>query len=586
MRASNSCLYSLLQIATFSFAALFATARSFAQPNATPADVLPSHVDIYGGYAYIHPFHSAIAGVPYHDVGNINTTVSIAGYFTRHFGLQVEGSYFSGGSKRGVVYQCSPSCASRDQLFYAAEAGPIVRFPTGRFTPYFHVLAGGARVNGPYTQPLTWGSGLTGGGGLDYTLPFAGNHLAIRIFQADMYYSHVDYPRAQIQTPNSVNVSTSSNVGDVLAVKGSAGLVLKFGSVGPPLAPLTLACTLQPETAYPGDTVTVTCTPGNLNPRRKADYSFTTSGGKLTPVGSSASVSASGLAPGTYTVNSHLTQGPKPYQQASSSGSFTMRAYEPPTVTACTVSPDQITSADTATLTTAATSPQNRPLTSSSSASAGQVSGTGPTATFSSVGLPPGGVTLTCNATDDQGRSSSASTTVTIVQGKTSSGQGSGTGRASQGLCSISFVRDRKRPVRVDNEAKACLDAIALTLNREYTDKLVIVGHQDPAEQPQSAAQRARNESLYLIKEKGIDPSRLELRASTTGGPSVDNMVLPLGAPSPASSGSTLVDPSTIPQGGEAYGRPRSHAGIHARHAQHKRNSHGKSRQFHGNRNR
>ena len=33
-----------------------------------------------------------------------------------------------------------------------------------------------------------------------------------------------------------------------------------------------------------------------------------------------------------------------------------------------------------------------------------------------------------------------------------------------QTLCSLTFYRDTKQPVRVDNECRACLDDIALTL--------------------------------------------------------------------------------------------------------------------------
>ena len=562
MPATNFAPRHSLTVAAALTVALLATLHSFAQAISAPDDPRPSHVDIYGGYGYIHPFHSAVAGVPYHDVGNLNTTVSIADYFTRHLGVQVEGSYFSGGSKRGITYQCTPSCAARDQLFYAAEAGPIVRFPAGRFTPYVHVLAGGAKVNGPYAQPLTWGAGLTGGGGLDYTLPFAGNRLAIRLFQADMYYSHVNYPRSTNQTSTNGSVAGRSNVGDVIAIKGSAGLVFKLGSIGPPPVPLTLACTVQPETAYPGDTVALACTPGNLDPKRKADYSYTSSGGRATGTGTSGSVSTAGLAPGSYMVMARLTQGPKPWQQASWTGSFNLRNFDPPMVTACTATPAEITAGDTSTITVTAASPQNRSLTYSYATPSGRVSGSGSTATFSSDGVAPGVVTVTCSVTDDQGRSSSASTMVTILgqHGIPSIGTGTGEdgkGRSSDGQCSISFERDRKRPVRVNNEAKGCLDGIALSL-RVPTDKLVITGHQEPREPPQTAAQRARNESLYLIQEKGIDPGRLELRATTTGGRSVDNMRLHLGASSPQ-SGSTLVDPSTLPQGGEAYGRPHPH---------------------------
>ena len=49
------------------------------------------------------------------------------------------------------------------------------------------------RVDGPYYQPNTWGPGLTVGGGLDYETPWFNHHLAIRLFQADYEYMHVDF---------------------------------------------------------------------------------------------------------------------------------------------------------------------------------------------------------------------------------------------------------------------------------------------------------------------------------------------------------------------------------------------------------
>ena len=36
--------------------------------------------------------------------------------------------------------------------------------------------------------------------------------------------------------------------------------------------------------------------------------------------------------------------------------------------------------------------------------------------------------------------------------------------------------RDKKRPTRVDNEAKACLDEVALDLQRQADAKAVVVG--------------------------------------------------------------------------------------------------------------
>ena len=48
----------------------------------------PSRVDLFIGYSYFHPFSSDIAEVPYPAVP-LGGVGSVAGYFTRHIGIQV-----------------------------------------------------------------------------------------------------------------------------------------------------------------------------------------------------------------------------------------------------------------------------------------------------------------------------------------------------------------------------------------------------------------------------------------------------------------------------------------------------------------
>ena len=164
--------------------ALGAAVAAPAQAIHSATEFPDSRVDIYGGYGYFHPISSGIAGHQFFDVYNPNATVSVTGWFNRYIGVATEGSYFSGNSEHRVY---DPVCASTncDQLLYTAQAGPIARYPLGPFIPFAHALGGGVRMNGPVTQPLTWGWGVTGGIGLDYMLPFFSKKIAIRAFQAD-----------------------------------------------------------------------------------------------------------------------------------------------------------------------------------------------------------------------------------------------------------------------------------------------------------------------------------------------------------------------------------------------------------------
>jgi hypothetical protein len=69
---------------------------TLAQATKPATDYPDSRIDIYAGYGYIHPVNSDINQYKYQPVSNINTTVSVAGYFNHYFGIQAEGSYFSG----------------------------------------------------------------------------------------------------------------------------------------------------------------------------------------------------------------------------------------------------------------------------------------------------------------------------------------------------------------------------------------------------------------------------------------------------------------------------------------------------------
>jgi hypothetical protein len=116
-------------------------------------------------------------------------------------------------------------------------------------------------------------------------------------------------------------------------------------------------------------------------------------------------------------------------------------------------------------------------------------------------------------------------------------------------LCSIDFATDKSRPTRVDNEAKACLDDIALNLVQDPNAKVVLVGESDAAEketvakaQKQAAhqkhakrvlnpaAQRAVNAKQYLVTDKGIDASRIGVATSPRDGKQVENYFVASGA--------------------------------------------------------
>lgn len=99
-------------------------------------------------------------------------------------------------------------------------------------------------------------------------------------------------------------------------------------------------------------------------------------------------------------------------------------------------------------------------------------------------------------------------------------------------LCEVSFDKDLKRPSRVDNEAKACLDDVALTAQHQSDVTIVVVGNGVTGEKGGRylAALRAVNVKDYLVTEKGLDSARVQVRTGSAHTKSVQNYVVPQGA--------------------------------------------------------
>jgi hypothetical protein len=521
----------LLAFATVIMTASTLSAGAQAIKTASTPPPEPSRFDLYGGYGYLHPVNSDIGNVQYQPI-NPGAVVSVAGYFNRFVGVQAEGSFFPSGPNDCV---------------FTAQAGPIFRYQKNRFVPFAHALAGGAKVGGPIFQPCTWGWGVTSGVGLDYILPAFNNRIAIRPIQADFHYSHVDYGQPGIGL-------VTGGIGEIYAYRLSAGVVLRLGQVTPPPA-VQLGCTVQPANVFPGDPITVTATASNLDLKKKSTYTWTTSGGKITGTDATATVATAGLPPGDYTVSGHVSEGMRPGQQASCTAGFRIHAYDPPTIS-CSANPSTVMPGDPSTITSIANSPQNRTLSYSYSASAGQIASSTSTASLITTGVAPGTVNISCNVVDDLGKQATANTSVIITTPPVPIAP------QSSNLCSISFERDKKRPVRVDNEAKGCLDEVALTLNRDTTSKLVIVGKHSADETPDAAAQRDLNVEQYLTQEKGIDPSRIEMRTGGDLGRSLDNILVPPGATfTPGDT--TTFDSNSVKRQGQPYGMPKTTTGAH-----------------------
>jgi hypothetical protein len=297
----------------------------------------------------------------------------------------------------------------------------------------------------------------------------------------------------------------------------------------------------MPPSAYAGDPVSINGNTLNLNPKHTPTYEWKVDGGKISGSTAVAQVDTSGMAPGTYTAQGHVGEGEKPGHFADCSAPFTIMPVQPPTIR-CSAEPSSVHPGEPVAITSQGMSPQNRPLAYSYSASDGSVQGNGTNATLT-TGTIPETITVTCTVKDDKGQTGVATTMAAVVAPTTPAPVTPQTMK----LCSIQFERDTKRPTRVDNEAKACLDEIALNLQQSSDASLALLG----GGSAKDAAQRAINTKQYLVHDKGIDASRIAVYAGSAANQTVDSILVPTGATLDR-GGLTSVDESVKPNGRSA----------------------------------
>jgi hypothetical protein len=188
-------------------------------------------------------------------------------------------------------------------------------------------------------------------------------------------------------------------------------------------------------------------------------------------------------------------------------------------------------------------------------------------------------VAINCTVTDDKGQTATAPTTVTIASPVAAAPH-------AEALCSVSFANDKARPTRVDNEAKACLDEVALDLQKQPDAKVVVVGNDDASEKARIAreekaemrnkhirvrhlaAERAVNTKAYLVTDKGIDPSRISVVTGATDDQKVEEYLVPAGADFSADvQATTPVDETMVKPVARKPLPARKHARKHAKKA-------------------
>lgn len=163
------------------------------------------------------------------------------------------------------------------------------------------------------------------------------------------------------------------------------------------------------------------------------------------------------------------------------------------------------------TLRATASDPDGDPLTYAWSASSGQVTGNGSTATLDFTGTtPPATSTVTVQVSDGRGGTASSNVAVALRE----------PARPAEPVSCLAdgFPANLSRLTNVD---KACLDDMAQRLKADPQAHVIVIGHADSREraQEQIASQRATAVKDYVVQERGIDASRVTVRSVAASKP-------------------------------------------------------------------
>ncbi len=380
-------------------------------------------------------------------------------------------------------------------------AGPRFSFRSdNKITPYGHALFGLHRLS-PIGLGPDSGVGIAVGGGLDFKI---NKRFDWKILEADYVWAHHNF--APIDRPN------------LAGARLRTGIVMKFGGEEP--IPPSASCTAEPAEVMAGEPVRVTATGANFPKGRTLSYTWTSTGGNVQGADNAGTVNTSGLAPGSYTVTARISDGKKASASCSASFSVKEPPKHPPSIS-CSANPTTVMSGDASTISCSCSSPDNRSLSYAWRSSGGRLSDSGATAQLDTAGMGAGSVTINTTCSDDRGLSDSTSTGVSVTVPPPPP--------QAEKINECSFAKNN---ARADNACKAALDDVALRMQRDADARAVIVGQADADERRSAklSMQRADNSKAYLVKEKGIDPSRFETRSGSDGGQRVDIWIVPAGA--------------------------------------------------------
>jgi outer membrane protein OmpA-like peptidoglycan-associated protein len=389
-KARFACVFTSLAIA---MAVLCMSANVAAAQDAPPNPKW----ELYGGYSFFDPAANVTGQLPGALLplsSRLESNPRGAGFsvtynFNSWFGLSLDTSTDWGSGEVGVAKRID------DTAFANLSFGPKIVLRRHRFSLFGEALVGDHRLAPDAFHDIDK-LGLLVGGGLDINLS---RHVALRLIRADYVVSNYRFaPPTDAST-------------DIRGLRAQSGLVFMFGGEAP-LVAVAATCGVEPSEVFAGEQVSATARGTNFNSKRAVKYDWNGTGVKVAGSGDTVLIETAGLQPGSYGVTANLSDGSK-HGSASCSVRFSVKQTHPPVI-ACSADPSTVQTGATSTISSVASSPDGRRLTYRYSASAGDISGNGPSSTLNTQGAAPGQITVTCNAYDDRNPPLSASSTTTV----------------------------------------------------------------------------------------------------------------------------------------------------------------------------
>ena len=468
--------------------------------------------EFFGGYSVFQPgadIHGVLPGgvLPVSSRIEINPRgagASLTYDFNRWVGLTVDASTHWDNDEVGNAKRID------DTGFSNLSIGPKFTFRHHRVSPFLEALAGDHRLM-PEAFHNVYKLGFMAGGGIDINVS---RHFAIRPLRADYVYSNYRY-----------GPSATTPVTQIRGARLQAGLNFMWGGASAPAPPPGASCSVEPSEIYAGEAVTVHASGSGFGPKRTIRYSWSGTA-KIAGTDASSQVDTTGLQPGPYQVTANLTDGSRT-GVASCSATFTVKQPRPPQIS-CAADPRTINVGGTATIRASASSPDNRTLTYSYRASAGDISGTDATATLNASSAPPGSITVTCAVSDDRSPALTASAMISVeVQAPPPPPEPPAEIKELEVKLSLhSIYFQTARPTEKNPEGgllpsqEAVLTTLATGFNRYLTFKpdahLILGGHADlrgSDEFNKRLTERRVERSKSFLVEHGVPAGSIEVRS-------------------------------------------------------------------------